>query len=368
MKKIDDIIKIDHIHSYPAKYTVEMLEYYIKKYTKETHTILDPFVGSGTTLLAARWYGRKSVGFDINPVAYQISKVKTNTYSNKDYDKFKKFVEDITFFFDTIDDQTFEIVHYNSIEHWFRKKVIFGLSAIRHCIKIYNKEEKMSDLYYLAFSNVILPLSNQESDTRYSAKNKGDISLDTILNLYLKKLNEMFKMVILSEGLYKHSKVYLMDSNLIKNTLKKNSVDLLITSPPYPNTYDYYLYHKHRMLWLGYDFKPVMEQEIGSRREFSSLKKKADKFTDDLYKILASANYSLKKGAHIVIVIGDGKIAGEKYESRKKTLQIAEKLNWKLIEEKYTELDKTSRNFQQSFRTKGKKEYFLVFEKVEEVK
>ena len=88
--------------------------------------------------------------------------------------------------------------------------------------------------------------------------------------------------------------------------------------------------------------------------------------TSTIHRII-SINVQYTLGAHIVIIIGDGKIAGEKYDSREHTLLIAEKLKWKLVEEKYTELDKTSRNFQQSFRTKGKKEYFLVFEKPEEV-
>lgn len=362
-----DITKIDHIHSYPAKYTAEMIEYYITKYSKENDMILDPFVGSGTTLLASRWLNRKSVGFDINPVAYQISKVKTNTYYKTDEEKLNSFLKILENFFNNINNETFEIVTYQSIEHWFKELVIKGLSAIRHCIINYEKEEKMKDLYFLAFSSVILPLSNQESDTRYSAKDKGNITLDELLKIYIKKLKEMFNTSILTKNLKQEADIYLKDANLIKETLEKESIDLLITSPPYPNTYDYYLYHKHRMMWLGYDFKPVMDKEIGSRREFSSLKKEADKFTNDLYKIFLSANYTLKKGAHIVIIIGDGKIQGEKYDSRENTLYIAKKLNWELIEEKYTELDKTSRNFQQSFRTKGKREYFLVFEKKSEV-
>ena len=363
MISIDDLNKIDRIHPYPAKYTVEMLEYYIKKYTKENDYILDPFVGSGTTLLAARWLKRKSVGFDINPVAYQISKVKTNTYTESDLKEINNFEKKTTYFFKNIDNEKFEEIYYESINHWFRDNVIKGLSAIKYCIKTFKSEERIIDLCYLAFSIVILPLSNQESDTRYSAIDKGSISVNEVLKIYINKLKDIFKTALLLKNMNCNSDVYLMDSNLINKKLEKNSIDFLITSPPYPNTYDYYLYHKHRILWLGYDIKPVMEKEIGSRREFSSLKKEANKFTDDLYKIFLSANYSLKVGAHIVIIIGDGKISGEKYDSREHTLNIASKLNWKLIEESFTELDKTSKNFQQSFRTKGKKEYFLVFEK-----
>ena len=96
MINIEDINKIDRIHSYPAKYTAEMLEYYINKYTKKNDVILDPFVGSGTTLLAARWLERRSVGFDINPVAYQISKVKTNTYNKSDLKKINSFEKKTT--------------------------------------------------------------------------------------------------------------------------------------------------------------------------------------------------------------------------------------------------------------------------------
>jgi site-specific DNA-methyltransferase (cytosine-N4-specific) len=46
------------------------------------------------------------------------------------------------------------------------------------------------------------------------------------------------------------------------------NVGLVITSPPYPNAYEYWLYHKYRMWWLGFDPLAVKEKEIGARAHF----------------------------------------------------------------------------------------------------
>jgi len=62
--------------------------------------------------------------------------------------------------------------------------------------------------------------------------------------------------------------------------------------------------------------------------------------------------------------MGDGKIKGEIYESKTNMERICSKLNWELIDYSYTMLDSTSRSFQKSYRTKGKKEHILVFKKI----
>ena len=156
----------------------------------------------------------------------------------------------------------------------------------------------------------------------------------------------------------------MLDSSECYTFLNKNSVDLILTSPPYINTYDYYLYHKHRMNWLGYDVKYSMNAEIGSRREFSSLKHPEDKFSNDLQKIFVSCNNVLKPKGKVVLVIGDGRVAGKIYNAKDNMIHICKSVGWKLIDYKYSNLDDTSRSFQQSYRTKGKKEHIMVFSKV----
>ena len=177
----------------------------------------------------------------------------------------------------------------------------------------------------------------------------------TILSLF-EIYNEKFIMK-------SNCEVLLSDSQYCNQILKLNSVDLILTSPPYPNTYDYYLYHKHRMNWLECDVKYSMETEIGSRREYSSLKKPQEKFSEDLFIIFNSCNDVLKQNGHVVIVMGDGKIQGKTYEAKENIERICYKFNWLLTDYSYTYLDQTSKSFQQSYRTKGKKEHVLVFKK-----
>ena len=61
------------------------------------------------------------------------------------------------------------------------------------------------------------------------------------------------------------------DTLAVKATAIGQPVSLVITSPPYPNAYEYWLYHKYRMWWLGFlDPIAVKEREIGARAHISS--------------------------------------------------------------------------------------------------
>ena len=67
-----------YIHKYTAKLIPSIPNYFIQKYSKINDIILDPFCGSGTTLLEAKLLSRNAIGLDINPLATLISEVKCN--------------------------------------------------------------------------------------------------------------------------------------------------------------------------------------------------------------------------------------------------------------------------------------------------
>ncbi|MFX0051117.1 MAG: DNA methyltransferase, partial [Candidatus Hermodarchaeota archaeon] len=64
-------------YSYPAKFLSKLPRALIKRYTDEGELILDPFVGGGTTGVEAMVLNRRFIGYDLNPFAIFVSKVKT---------------------------------------------------------------------------------------------------------------------------------------------------------------------------------------------------------------------------------------------------------------------------------------------------
>lgn len=361
---IELLRKLDRIHPYPAKFPVDLAIKYIIKYTEEGDRVFDPFVGSGTTLLAAKALKRYGYGTDINHIAILISNFKTLDLTKKDLDTLKAFIEDFSNNYNKYINQVIKY-NYPSIEHWFCNDAIIALSSIKNRI-LEIKNDRQQIFCKLIFSSIINTVSNQESDTRYAAIDKPILNLKHIIEIFVKKFNTALKLlqdINFEETNKNQIKAFLHDAKNCCEIIEPNSIDLILTSPPYPNTYDYYLYHKHRMNWLGYDVKYSMEAEIGSRREFSSLKKPQEKFDDDLYEIFASCHKLLKSNGNVVIVMGDGRIQGKTYDAKSNVEKICSRLNWKLVDYSYTNLDDTSRAFQQSYRTKGKKEHVLTFQK-----
>ncbi|QTM09198.1 hypothetical protein GQX60_10060 [Brachyspira hyodysenteriae] len=355
---LDYIRKLDRIHPYPAKFTIDIALKFIEQYSKEKDLILDPFCGSGTTLLASKILNRNSIGLDINHVAILISKFKILRLTNQDLMYLNNF--------DLNNNIEITNLHaYNNINHWFKKDCIIALSNIKYQIIKYSKyNEKYLVFLNTIFSSIINIVSNQDSDTRYASIEKTYLNKEYVFNKFYEKLKiaiEIYKNINITNKSI--SKILLTNSKILSDKVKKNSISLIFTSPPYPNTYDYYLYHKHRMLWLDYDVNFSMKNEIGSRREYSSLKLPKEKFNNDLLEIFKQLNLVLKNDGFIIIIMGDGKINGEIYDAKKELIELFQALKWEIICYDYTELDQTSRSFVKSYRTKNKKEHIFILKK-----
>src|SRR5713101_6875689 len=89
MKHVD-LEPFHRFHSYCARFPSEIVEAALKKYTKPGESVLDPFCGSGTTLVACLAHGRTAVGADIDILAGLLTEVKCNPRTRKEYDAWRE--------------------------------------------------------------------------------------------------------------------------------------------------------------------------------------------------------------------------------------------------------------------------------------
>ena len=193
-KNRNEIIqKIDRVHSYPAKFTIDLAIEYISKYSKEKDVVYDPFVGSGTTLLGASLLSRVSFGTDINYIAVLISEFKLNDLSVAQIKRLSMFIDAFEKNYAVECDSAIKF-DYQSIDHWFCEDSIIMLSYIREKVEDI-EDEKCRCFGKLVFSSIINSASNQESDTRYAAIYKPSVNKEYVAKLFIKKFRAVLELM-----------------------------------------------------------------------------------------------------------------------------------------------------------------------------
>ena len=275
-------------HKYPAKFIPQLAKRCIEENTKINEIVCDPFMGCGTTLIESLVSGRKTVGVDINPVAYLISKVKTNPINpDKLKNETDKVLYDLKLYFESRNKNQktlskIEIVpiipNNERIEYWFPdKKLREELGTILGRIDTI-KDKDIRDFCLCAFSNI---LKNTSIWLMKSIKPTRDLNkiIGIPMNLFSRQIKKMIRgndvyWNILSTNVKGNLKSYLNLKKADARNLpaENNSVSLIVTSPPYVTSYEYADLHQLTALWLEYtkSVNEFREGFIGSihKKEF----------------------------------------------------------------------------------------------------
>lgn len=332
LKKIDwnfDNCKTNYathdLHSYPARFIPQIPNNLIKIFTKENDIVYDPFCGCGTTILEAILENRKAIGNDMNPLAVLISKAKSTPLT-------KKQTELVEIELGKIETQINELygvrnlfnrsvskkkLNYRipNLDYWFSETVVRELSLIKNAITSL-QDKNIINFLKAVFSNIIVLVSYQDSNTRYVRVEKKIKPMDTFKKFKARTLRMTIKMAQLQHiiRMYK-PKVKVADTR--KHTgFKENFADFVVTSPPYPNAYDYHLYHKHRMYWLDMDPLELKKKEIGAHAHYSKKNGFTDKnFREDMTRAFKEISRVLKNNRYMCVVIGDSIIKGKRIKN-----------------------------------------------------
>lgn len=345
---------------YPCKFIPEIPRWAINTYLKEENGVVyDPFSGSGTTLLEAIINHHSAVGTEIDPIAKLIIKVKTTKLSSEEILLVDNYLEEIL---DKLSAKQKPNIIYNNINniyHWFPEETVELLSLLKQEVEEI-ENNNVSDFLKLCFVSIIRRVSYADdvSPKPYVSnrikKVPGNVA-DEFQKVVQKYLDDMRSF---SNSSVQHSAVIVEGDAL--NAPKNIEVDLIVTSPPYINAFDYARTLRLENLWLSYatedELRERKKKYVGTeslnvkceeenleilndsellRTYFNNIlevdKKRAmivKRFFEDMKKNIIEMHSILKNEGRYCIVIGNSNIRGVEIESWKVLSEIGEKVGF----------------------------------------
>lgn len=233
---------------------------------KKGDRVLDPFCGSGTTLLESKILGLSSAGFDVNPVSAFIAESKLCNYSKDDLLKIKKIIEN--FHIDNGYDKD-NIPKLSILDKIFKEQQLKDILSLREFIQKY-KGENIYFILKVAYLSIIESVSNMKKDGN-GIKYLKNPNPEDVTNAFIYKVKAIVNDIENNINTIDINQNHCVINDSFLNVLKydkfeKNSFNHIIFSPPYANCFDYCAVYKME-LWMG-DF-------VEDYKDFKVLRKKA---------------------------------------------------------------------------------------------
>jgi DNA modification methylase len=285
------------IYPYKGKFHPQMIRALLNIIgLKEGDTVLDPFSGSGTTALEAQLLGINFIGIDISPLCVIQGRVKTESiYVIEEIEKIKNEISAnvVPNLFQTNEN------YYNLLDKLSKNDKVKNFYILARLLAVSDNSRRSRDFVNSFIKNVDLMLNSI----------KDYIQIKEKLNLELGDV-----------------KIEVGDSRNIK--LQDNSVDGIITSPPYSIALDYVQNDIHSLKDLGHDVLKMRDDFIGVRGNGRS---RVELYNEDMKKSYKEMYRVLKPNKYAVIVIGNATYQGQEIRTVEFTIKYMESLGFSLV-------------------------------------
>ncbi len=302
---------VHRLHPYLGKFIPQIVEIFLRKYSPKR--IMDPFAGSGTSLVEASVLGVDSVGYDVSEFNCLMMRVKTAKYDIPALEREVRIAVDRTkrrlnpsLFFD---DEPFVTDSDNDyLNAWYHPTALRELLCFR---------EQIQNLRYRDFFDLVLSRAGR------SARRTTHFELDfprrpttkpyechkhsrickpteTAWQFIERYAWDSFERVSEYSRLRKDCRVDVRRRDVRTGRLPK--VSLAITSPPYVGLIDYHEQHRYSYELLG--LKDNRSSEIGAAAAGNSTRAVAD-YREDMVRAMTNARRVLPKGGRCVVIAAD---------------------------------------------------------------
>ena len=306
-------------HRYYGKLIPAIPRAFIRKFTKERDLVFDPFSGSGTTALEAKYLDRNFAGIEINPLSILIERIKLADYEQDILYSIEAKIIELALN-DKKEIEESEIPFCINRDHWFKDFVQHDLVRIKRNIPkavLLYVSEKEYEKYYNFFLGVLSAIVKQVSnaDTLHvfpgiskrmrRLEAEGSIHIDVFATF--KRASRKRIRYVAEIGKHNVSSTFVLgDSANIDLKKYKNKVDLVVTNPPYISSVRYAETLKLELYWMevvknSKEYVELADSMIGNDHIAKSLCVEEHKTNYDFINDLIDEMYKIdKKQARVV--------------------------------------------------------------------
>ena len=286
-----------HEVSYRACYKPQLPEYFIKKFCKTEAVVYDPFMGRGTTLIEAQLHGHRVIGNDINPLAKILTAPRLNPPT---LEQIETRLQEIHLSTDAeVDTELLVFFHEDTLREiygwrtYFQQEPFDPVDAwlqMVACSRLTGHSTGFFSVFTLppnlATSIVAQQKINEKRNQIPEYRNTKELILRKSKQLLRHRLPDCFR---------RDDAILLTESADSTRQIADESVDLVVTSPPFLDTIDYMQDN-----WLRMWFCDI-EIEQGKIWQLRSLEDWVARMTD----VLAELHRVLKHGGRIAFEVGE---------------------------------------------------------------
>ncbi len=260
-------IPVHDWYRFVLSYPPHLVRDYLEKFSANKNSvILDPFAGTGTTLVECKKNGIESIGIEANSIANFASNTKCNwaidskeliKHSEKIAIIAEKSISSHLNGYKVLNPVQNKLLITDSISEKPLHKSLILLETI-------NKyQNQFFDYQKLAFAKqLVFNYSNLKFGPEVGVSRKKKVDVE-VIDLWLEGMRKIaYDLDSYSSLNSVRAKSYNTDSRNISNILQPNSIDFVITSPPYPNEKDYIRTTRLESVILGYINNPIELREM----------------------------------------------------------------------------------------------------------
>jgi hypothetical protein len=306
--------------SYHGMFPAKLVHYFLQRYTRRGDLVVDPFSGRGTTTLQARVEGRRSIGSDLNPLAYVLASAKAAPPS---WTRMDSFVDHLQRGYrrasqsePDVSDDIRMLFHKNTL----RQLVYMRSRLLKKGVASWSHEEFM---LAGAVAGILHGAHRSDGSSAYLS-----ISMPNTFSMspeYVRKFIRENRLAKIDQNVFeclrdKLARLYLdsVDGSaatvekldaaklLSGRRLHRDSANLVLTSPPYLRVVNYGTSNWIRLWWLGLD--DVARQQGAGRKALDAEldhRHTYDTYCDFILRILIGVRRVLRRDGVAVFVIGD---------------------------------------------------------------